>query len=174
MDVPGQKWPGRSELSITGATSGAILGYAKFNVFNDSNEASIVGDAAHATFDSVTVLTQTSPCEYTMAAPATSTITTLSGCSIPILSQLIHLGVGPTFSIVPNPTSGYVWLSSNTDVGDVTMEVYDILGVEQNTISTKLSASTPVELLLPNHSGVYSVRVHSAFGVQTLRVLREN
>ncbi len=168
LDVPGQQWAGRSELSITGATSGAVMGYAKFNVFNDSNEA------AHATFDSVTVLTQTSACEYTMPAPDTSTITTLSGCAIPILSQLIHLGIDPVLSIVPNPASGNVWISSNSDLGAVTIEIYDMLGIQQSDITSQINENAPIELQLPERSGVYNIVIRSTSGTRTLRVVREN
>ncbi len=168
LDVLGQQWAGRSELSITGATSGAILGYAKFNVFNDSNQA------AHATFDSVTILTQTSACEYSLPAPVTSTITTLSGCAIPILSQLIHLGIEPKLSIVPNPANGNAWISSNSDLGAVTIEVYDMLGIQQSEISGQIGENDPMELLLPARSGVYNILVHSFVGTRTLRVVRVN
>jgi hypothetical protein len=168
LDVPGQQWAGRSELSITGATSGAVMGYAKFNVFNDSNEA------AHASFDSVNVLTQTSACEYSMPTPDTSTITTLSGCGIPILSQLIHLGIEPTLSTVPNPTNGNVWISSNSDIGAVTIEVFDMLGTQQSVVSGQINENEPMELLLPNRSGVYNILVHSVVGTRTLRVVREH
>ncbi len=150
------------------------MGYAKFNVFNDSNEASIVDDAAHATFDSVNVLTQTSACEYSMPAPVTSTITTLSGCAIPILSQLIHFGVEPQLSIVPNPANGNVWISSSGDVGAVTIEVFDMLGTEQSVVSGHINENEPMELLLPARSGVYNILVHSVVGTRTLRVVREN
>ncbi len=166
LDIPGDSSRGRSVLSISGATSGAVLGYAKFNVFNDSSQA------AHATFDSITVLTQTSPCEYSMPAPVTSTITTLSGCSIPILSQLIHLGVEPAFSIVPNPTTGSVWISSNTDVGDVTIEVYDVLGEERSVTKSSIQSVVPIELALPEADGVFNILVRSSLGTRTLRAVR--
>ncbi len=168
LDVPDEQWAGRSELSITGATSGAVMGYAKFNVFNDSNEA------AHATFDSVNILTQTSACEYSMPAPDTSTITTLSGCAIPILSQLIHLGIDPVLSIVPNPANGNVWISSNADLGAVTIEIYDMLGTEQSEVSGQINANEPMELQLPERSGVFNILVHSLSGTRTLRVVRQN
>ena len=168
LDIPGDSSLGRSVLSITGATSGAVLGYAKFNVFNDSNEA------AHATLDSVTVLTQTSPCEYSMPDSATSTITTLSGCAISILSQLIHLDKEPVLSVVPNPANGNVWISSSDDLGAVTIEIYDMLGTCQVTLSTQMTKENPFELLLPAKSGVYNILVRSAAGTRTLRVVREN
>jgi hypothetical protein len=168
LDVPGEQWAGRSELSITGATSGVVMGCAKFNVFNDSSEA------AHATFDSVNVLTQTSACEYSMPAPDTSTITTLSGCAIPILSQLIHFGVEPVLIIVPNPANGNAWISSNADLGAVTIEIYDMLGTEQSVVSGQINANEPMDLQLPERSGVYNILVHSLSGTRTIRVVREN
>lgn len=168
LDVPGQQWPGRSELSITGATSGAALGYAKFNVFNDSSEA------AHATFDSVTVLTQVSSCQYSMPEPATSTITTLSGCAVPILSQLIHFGVDPVFSVMPNPANGNVWVSSSEDIGAATIEVYDMLGVKRSEGSAAFQKDTPVEQTLPDADGVYAILVKTTSGICSLRVVRRH
>jgi photosystem II stability/assembly factor-like uncharacterized protein len=168
LDVPGQQWAGRSELAIIGATSGAALGYAKFNVFNDSSEA------AHATFDSVTVLTQVSSCQYSMPAPATSTITTLSGCAVPILSQLIHFGVDPVFSVTPNPANGSVWISSSEHIGAATIEVYDMLGVKRSEHSTTVQKDTPIEQTLPDADGVYTILVKTTSGICSLRVVRRH
>ncbi len=171
-DISGDSSLGRSVLAITGATSGAVLGYAKFNVFNDSNESSIVGDAAHATFDSLTVLTQTSSCEYSMPAPATSTITTLSGCGILTLSQLIHLGVDPLFSVHPNPANDMIWISSDDDLGVVAIEVYDMLGTRQSATSGYITKNNPFELLLPELDGVYNIVLKSSAGTRSERVVR--
>jgi photosystem II stability/assembly factor-like uncharacterized protein len=168
LDVPGEQSPGRSVLSIIGALPNTVTGYAYFDVFNDSNAAS------HATFDSVNVLTATSACEYSSPPPVTSTMTTLSGCSIPIISNAIHLGDLPEFSIVPNPTNGNVWLSSSQDVGDATIEIYDMLGVQQSAISTQIDKKNPKELLLPARSGVYTVMVTSINGTRSLRVVLEH
>jgi hypothetical protein len=168
LDIPGDSSLGRSVLAITGATSGAVLGYAKFNVFNDSN------NAAHATFDSLTVSSQISPCEYSMPQPATSTITTPSGCAIPTLSQFLHLDKTPLFSVVPNPaTNGYVWISSNTDVGAVTILTYDMLGTMRSEVSGQINTENPIVLPLPVGSGVYNIIVRANSGMRTLRVVRE-
>jgi photosystem II stability/assembly factor-like uncharacterized protein len=166
LDIQGDSSLGRSELAITGATSGTVLGYAKFNVFNDSSEA------AHATFDSVTVIAQITPCQYSMSQAATSTITTRSGCGILTLSQLIHLGKDPHFSILPNPTNGNVWVSSSEDIGDVTVQVYDMVGTMQSEISGQIGKNNPFELLLPPQSGVYNIVLRSSMGTRTERVIR--
>ncbi|HEY3874252.1 MAG TPA: T9SS type A sorting domain-containing protein, partial [Candidatus Kapabacteria bacterium] len=167
LDIPGDSSYRRSMLSISRAISDSIIGYAKFNVFNDSNSS------AHATFDSLTVLTQTSPCEYSLLTPVTSTITTLSGCAIPILSQLIHLGIKPAFTIVPNPTSGSVYLTSNVDADVTTIEIYDMLGTNEGTFVVPLSASVPSELMLPKAAGIYTIVVHSTMGDEVLRAVEE-
>ena len=164
LDILGDSSYGRSKLHIGGAVPNQIAGYAEFNVFSDSNED------AHATFDSLDILTATTPCEYSFAASTTSTIYPPKGCAVPILSQLVHLGWEPEFTIVPNPNSGAVWITSSADVGDATIAIYDMLGVKQSEIRSKISAQ-PLELRLPAPSGVYTIEIRSASGTRTLRVV---
>ncbi len=77
-------------------------------------------------------------------------------------------------SVYPNPSDGNVWISSNSDVGDVTIEVYDMLGTLRSTFTSQLSANIPIEVQLPVRSGVYNLLVKSSEGIRTLRVVREN
>ncbi len=167
LDIPGQQGAGRSELEITGALPGDTLGYAEFNVFNDSNSP------ANATFDSLKVLTATSPCEYTLPASVTDTISTLSGCGIQLLSKLIHLDESPLFRVWPNPTMGTVWLTSSLNVGDVSISVYDVLGTQQSQIAATVQKDSPLEVPLPDASGVYSIVLKSPAGMRTIRVVRQ-
>ena len=168
LDIAGEQWAGRSELNIPGAAPGVVAGYAKFNVFNDSSES------AHASFDSVNVLTAISPCEYSLPEAVTSTITAPSGCGITILSQFVHLGVVPTFSIRPNPANGDVWISSSDDIGDVTFAIYDMLGVERGEIVASVSKDNVVELTLPQADGVYNIVAKYSNGTSMMRVVREH
>jgi hypothetical protein len=168
LDLPGEQWRGRSALRIIAAGPGQIAGYAKFNVFNDSNIA------ANATFDSVNVITASSPCEYSTPAPVTSTITADSGCGITILSQLIHFGQTPLFGISPNPATGNVWISSTLDMGDVTVEIYDMLGTVRSQIQASIQKDSPAEITLPDADGVYNIVLKSSTGMSTLRVVRQH
>ncbi len=78
-----------------------------------------------------------------------------------------------TLSIYPNPANGNAWIYSNSDLGDASIEIYDMLGIEESVSSELLSKNNPVELLLPPHSGVYTVMVRTNSGTETLRVVRE-
>ena len=167
LDASGVQWPGHSELQIAGAVPGEVAGYAKFNVFNDSSTR------ADVRFDSLQVLTAISPCEYSdSSATATSVITAPSGCTIPILSRFVHLGRMPVFSVRPNPTSGNVWISSNVEMSGATIEVFDMLGMKQGEITVAKMNDQPLEVRLPAASGVYTIRIQSALGTRTLRVIQ--
>jgi len=168
LDIPGDSSLGRSVLSITGAISGAVLGYAKFNVFNDSDKS------AHATFDSLSLLTPTSTCEYSLPPPATSTITTDSGCESNIISRFFHLGKQIIYSVRPNPANGTVWISSSDDVDNVTISIYDMLGEEENVIESSIEKGIPLQLSLPDADGVYNIVLKSSAGVSSLQVVRHH
>jgi len=166
LDVPGGEWLGRSMLHISGAAPGVIAGYAKFTAWNDSNTN------AHATFDSLNVLTAISPCEYSLPEAATSTISTPTGCAIPLLSQLVHLGKVPVFRVVPNPSDGNVSISSSIDLGAVTIVIYDILGTERSRFEEPMVGNAPVTLPLPDADGIYTIVLNSTTGTNVLRVAR--
>ncbi len=161
--VAGQQWPGRSMLRLTNAQSGVIAGYARFNVFSDSTDKPVV------TFDSVQI--QAAGCKYQTPAPVTSTITPLQGCGVPIISELLTTGQVTNLSIIPNPTSGDVFISSSSDLGDATIEIYDMLGTLSSQIEMTLTANSPAQLTLPQADGMYTIRVRSAAGVFSGRVI---
>ncbi len=82
--------------------------------------------------------------------------------------------IAQSISIYPNPAEGSVWVNSSSDLGEVTIEIYDMLGIEQSVASGEITKNNPMELLLPAHSGVYNIMVRSLAGTRTLRVVREN
>jgi hypothetical protein len=153
-------------LHISGASPGMVAGYAKFNVFNDSNVA------AHATFDSMEVLTAISPCEYTLPEMATSTMLGPSGCGTDLLSRMVHLGAEPKFLVQPNPAQSAVSISSAVDLGKVTIILFDLLGAERSRWDENMKGNTPVVVPLPESYGVYSIVLNSAAGTFNLRVVR--
>jgi hypothetical protein len=77
----------------------------------------------------------------------------------------------PQLSIIPNPTSGEISITSTQDLGDVTITVYDMLGVKQSMNALILQKGTPAKLVLPEANGVYNVRVRSAARTYDLRVV---
>jgi photosystem II stability/assembly factor-like uncharacterized protein len=155
VDIPGEQWPGRSKLRIVGATSGAIAAYARFKVFSDTSfDPQVI-------FDSMNIPTALTPCEYLPPPAATATIYPLQGCGIQMLSRWVHLGQRPLFSIRPNPTSGAISITSSIDVGDVSIEVYDMLGSVCARSTASIGKNMPATLSLPLKSGIYYLRMIS-------------
>ncbi|MFI5264436.1 MAG: T9SS type A sorting domain-containing protein, partial [Candidatus Kapaibacterium sp.] len=165
LDVPGEQWKGRSKLKIIGATPNATLGFARFDIFDDSVPIQ------HVTFDSVTVLSAINICQYISPALATSTITPLSGCGVTTVSRFLHYGRMPDLSIMPNPTSGGASITSTMDLGEVNVTIYDMLGTERGRTTMTLGKNSPAKLTLPLSNGVYDVRVNSIAGSCDLRIV---
>ena len=165
LDIPGAEWVGRSKLHISLAIPNTIAGYARFDVFNDSLMNSLV------TFDSVTVLTAIAPCQYILPGFVTSTITPPLGCGVDIISRFIHLGIPPQLSIIPNPSSGEISIISTHDLGEVSIAIYDMLGMQRGLNRVIIRKNNPAKLTLPEANGVYNVRVRSAERAYDLRVV---
>jgi photosystem II stability/assembly factor-like uncharacterized protein len=165
LDIAGQQWAGRSKLNIAQAQSGVIAGYAHFNVFADS------GTKPQVTFDSLVVLSASSPCEYTLPSAVTSTITPPSGCGTTILSEFLKDGQIPTFTIRPNPTMGDVAITSSLDLGDAEVEIYDMLGRERDDVTVSLAKNSPVNLSMPESAGIYYLCIKSAAGISNMSVV---
>ncbi len=165
VDVPGASWPGRALLKIPNAKSDTIAAYAHFNVFSDTAYDPIV------TFDSVNVLTASASCEYSSPPAVSTTIIPLEGCGDQLLSQWFHLGKAPLFGIIPNPSNGSLQLTSSITLGDVWVDVYDVLGKEQCEIPVSLMKDCPAALNLPFESGLYFLRISSSAGHADLRVM---
>ena len=163
VDVPGEQWQGRSMLHLANAQSGVIVGYARFNVFSDSLTKPVV------TFDSVHV--QAAGCKYQLPAPVSSTITPVQGCGTQLISELMRTGHIPNLSFSPNPTMGEVIIFSSSDLGNTTIEIYDMLGTKRSQTELTLTANTPAQLILPQADGMYTIRVRSAAGVFSSRVI---
>jgi hypothetical protein len=106
-----------------------------------------------------------------MPEAVTSTISTLSGCGITILSQFIHLGVEPKFTVRPNPTNGDIEIASSEDVGDASISIFDMLGRDCGEQSVSLTTGEDAHLAMPAASGLYHLRIESAAGVSFLSVM---
>ena len=75
-------------------------------------------------------------------------------------------------TLYPNPANGNVWISSSADLGTVTIQVYDMLGIEHSRAQVNMMKSESMELSLPPADGIYTVVVHFALGTFNLRVIR--
>ncbi|MEP7235352.1 MAG: T9SS type A sorting domain-containing protein, partial [Ignavibacteriota bacterium] len=155
LDIPNEQWKGRSKLRINSVTPNSTVGFAHFDVFNDSVSVQ------HVSIDSVTVISASNVCQYLSPATVTSTIVPLSGCGVGTVSQFLHYGRTPELKIIPNPSGGITSIVSSADLGDVQIIVYDELGKERATISTKLSQNSPVTISAPAENGIYMLRIHS-------------
>jgi hypothetical protein len=165
LDIPGQQWPGRLELNIPNAQPSVVAGSARFTVFADT------GAKPQVTFDSLDVLSASSPCEYMLPTPVTSIITPPSGCGTEILSDFLEDSTIPTFSIRPNPTNGEVTLTSSANLGSAEVEIYDMLGIQRSELSVTLSNDAPAIFSLPESAGIYYIRIHSSAGVRSMSVV---
>ena len=164
LDILNEQGPGRSKLTIKNVTPGTVAAWARFTVFSDSNEHPQV------TFDSVQVLTASSPCEYLLPDKVTATITPPSGCGIPIISKLMQ-GEPFRFSIRPNPTTGQLTVESPQNIGDVSVTVFDALGIQRLVANTTIHSGVPIKIELPGSDGMYYVRIKSQFGEYASRVV---
>ena len=158
VDIPGEQWQGRSKLRIAGAMSGAVAAYSRFNVFSDTDYDPQV------TFDSMSIPTALTPCEYLLPPKATSTIYPLQGCGIQMLSSWVHLGQRPLFTIRPNPSDGTIAITSSMNEGDVSIEVYDMLGAVCARAGLNIGNDAPAMLSLPLKNGIYYLRLVSQSG----------
>lgn len=165
LDLSGDEWSGRSKLHVTQARPDIILGYSRFTVFNDSLTKSQV------TFDSISVLTAVSPCQYILPISVTSTITPPSGCGIGIVSHFIHTGEIPQLSLMPNPTTGEVSIISSANLGEANITIYDMLGTQRGTKTLPLVKNTAEKLSLPSANGIYYIRITTAGRTYDLRAV---
>ena len=76
-------------------------------------------------------------------------------------------------SLYPNPANGTVWLSSNQDLGQATIEIYDILGTKSEVFDGSIVKGSPLELVLPQAKGIYTIIIRSIDDTKMLRVVKE-
>ena len=159
LDIVNQSWSGRSRIHIPDANSSGILAYSYFDVYNDSSKKTSV------TFDSVIF------CMKYLNTSAASIITPASTCGADIVTRFMRDSTFPQLSIVPNPSSGDISISTSRDLGEVKIIIYDMVGVKRGENTITLNKSTAAKFILPVMSGVYSVRVTSLSRMYDLRVV---
>lgn len=169
IDIPGEQWPGRSKIRVlSGYLQGDILGYAHFNLLDDSAIYPKVW------LDSLVILNASAPCElteFTDDNAATSIITTASGCGVQILFDFLRTGRIAQFRLAPNPSSGDISIISSTDLGEVKIVVFDMLGIQRNLLYANIKKNIATKIILPENNGVYDLQVRSAISSYNFRVV---
>jgi len=143
---------------VPGANSNGVLAHSYFGVFNDSLKIRSVR------FDSLIF------CLNYLPASATSAITPSSQCGADILSRYMRDSTPPQLRIVPNPAGSEIAIISSADLGEVTIGIYDMLGIEQRKMTVILEKNIPRRLGLSIPSGIYNLHLKSAAYSYDLRV----
>jgi photosystem II stability/assembly factor-like uncharacterized protein len=165
LDMPGEQWPGRSKLRLNDAMSNALLAEASFTVFADSLERPKVW------FDSLTVPSSTSPCEFSIPPMAVSTINPLANCGASTISKFMRTGRIPSITIYPNPTNATIHIQSSQQIAGCRLSIFDPLGKAFIETTVDLTKDVPKTIDVSTlSSGVYSVRLQGD-GYATSQVL---
>jgi len=159
LDIPGETWAGRTKIYLPGATSSGILAYSYFDVFNDSSKKTNV------VFDSLIF------CLKYLSPVATAVISPDTLCGADILTRFMLHNIPPQLRIVPNPSGGDINIISSTDLGDVRITVYDMLGTKHADMNLAIGKNTPAKLPLQLSSGIYNLHVIAATQSFDLRVI---
>ncbi len=143
------------------APQDSVIGYAEFQIFPKNTPCTQV------LFDSVNLTIGKGSTCASMNPSFTATICSKPGCGTPTLSDYLRYHKLPALSIVPNPASGLTSLHSDTDLGEVAISIYDVMGVMRSQMTDELSpAHSAVINTSSLPSGLYSVRVESmGFGI---------
>lgn len=164
LDIPGERWAGRSKIYIAGATSGVVLGHVVLDAYPDSVNIS------HVYFDSVVVTNPDPPCEYAYAGilPLPAAITPPSGCGDQIITNFLLNGTMPSLTIRPNPAANRIELESDRSLGTVTVDILDELGATRLSCTRELTAGQPRAIDVGQlAAGTYHVRVSNGATVSS-------
>jgi hypothetical protein len=135
----------------------SLIGYAVFDVFPMYSPCTTV------TFDSITVQNGYGTTCASTNSEFTAQICSSIRCGTPTFSEFIRYGNVPTLSIVPNPASEVSTVQSNVDLGQVQIELYDVLGNLVMSTSDIISPNHPTSLnLLRLPAGLLSIHVQAA------------
>ncbi len=131
-----------------------LLGYAAFTIFPRYDSCSTVF------FDSISVSSASITACASVSQSFTATICSKVGCGTHTLSDFLRTGKLPILSIIPNPATRLTILHSDTDLGSVEVQVYDMLGVLRATESKVLSSHHSIDFNAASWpAGSYSIRV---------------
>jgi photosystem II stability/assembly factor-like uncharacterized protein len=138
------------------ASTDSVVGYATFRIFPRTSTCSDV------TFDSIEIPLNQIACSA-VAPSFKSTVCSKLGCGTPTISDFLRYGKTPQLTITPNPAANTVSLHTDVDVGEASIELYDVAGVLRTSLHMQLTASAATQLDLSTlPSGMYTVRVRSA------------
>jgi photosystem II stability/assembly factor-like uncharacterized protein len=143
----------------------STIGFAAFQVFPTNTPCTKI------VFDSISIASAAIACAFVNPS-FSATICSSLGCGTTSLSNFLRYKKLPTLSVIPNPASGLATLHSDSDLGEVSISIYDAMGELRSRIEGTLSATHSASIntsSLP--SGLYSVRIESAGYAGSIRLM---
>jgi photosystem II stability/assembly factor-like uncharacterized protein len=165
----GVKSPGLATLhfNLSDPRADSTLGYIGFRLFPLTTPCTSI------LFDSISITDGKSVICANTNVSFSANICSLAGCGATTLSDFLRYSKLPVLSLAPNPTSATTTLRTDTDLGEVSIEIYDVLGGLEATMGSPLSPASPISINTTTlASGLYSVRVRTAGFAASLRLLR--
>ena len=83
----------------------------------------------------------------------------------------MHDGMLPQLSIIPNPTSGDISITSTHDLGQCSVAIYDMLGNQKGMDLLTISRNALAKLGVLLGNGIYTLRVRSGEKTWDLRAV---
>ena len=160
--------PGKRVLHFLAADfiADSIGAMAQFRYYPINDGFTTVG------FDSLRALGIGVSCQA-VELPVASKVTYATGCGSPTLSRYLRYAEFPQLTLSPNPAGNLVSLYSNRDVDGATIEVIDALGRTCQQFGSNLRITRPVAIRFNDlKQGTYFIRIRTASGLRTLRVVR--
>jgi photosystem II stability/assembly factor-like uncharacterized protein len=168
LDIANEFWPGRSKLHAdrSANSTDTIIGYSIFAGYPITGPCTSVG------FDSLSIQDSLAPCAFIPGGIANVQICFPFGCGVATISEFMRYHKAPTLSAFPNPTPGFVTLSSNISLEGSIIQVVDCLGtIRFSSMAIQKDSSTQLDLSrLPQ--GRYFVRVISSEGPRSISIVR--
>jgi len=137
------------QANMNSCLTGSEAGLAAFYTFEDGSGTTLTDSAGsnNGTLNNMD--------------PATDWVTGQGSCNT---LSATDFSASNTIKVYPNPTSGIIYIDSNSDVN--TIELYDIIG--KRVFSSEAAEKIDVNHL---HNGVYLLKVNSSQGNLTKKVI---
>jgi photosystem II stability/assembly factor-like uncharacterized protein len=167
IDLPGEVWQEGARLAIPAdkLRLDSASGYAYFAVYPRR------GPCYQVSFDSLTILDESSKCEYVLGAGIQATVCPPKGCGIMIITDFMLQGVIPNLLLQPNPTSGKLTITSTETLGASEVTIFDNTGrtVYRQILEVIKDGRYPLDL---SHlaDGMYVATIVSPLGTAHQRI----
>jgi photosystem II stability/assembly factor-like uncharacterized protein len=132
--------PDGSSARIAMNTVNDSVLFAKFSFFPvDSNCTKVL-------IDSITEAAGKNQCLDILTTSLSAEICSPSGCGRDDIARFMRYGIMPKFSVVPNPSLGFVSVSSNMDIPQAELEIRNEAGAACYSLRSDMKRSMPLSL----------------------------